>query len=101
MSGFHSRGVSRMSMYRVVLLASLAACSVPDYFLVDGQGGGSGSGSGHVDGGTDSMVDAAPGAATVANVSSTSSDGFYKAGQAISIQVTFSAAVTVDETGGT
>lgn len=90
-----------MRIYRVLLACALTACSVPDYFLVDGQGSGSGSGSGHVDGGADAVPDAAPGAALITNVTSTSNDGYYKAGDAISIKVTFDASVTVDETGGT
>ena len=86
-----------MTMYRALLACALTACSVPDYFLVDGHG----SGSGQMDAGADAVPDAAPGAALVTNVTSTATDGYFKAGDNISIKITFDASVTVDETGGT
>ena len=91
----------RASLY--LALATLTACSVPDFFLVDAGGGGSNDGGhdGSVDAKPDAALDAPPGAAVVTGVNSTTADGFYKAAAAISIQVTFDMAVTVDTTGGT
>ncbi|HUS29199.1 MAG TPA: hypothetical protein VMZ53_11830 [Kofleriaceae bacterium] len=86
----------RVSLY--LALAFVAGCSVPDFFLVDAGHGGDDGGA---DAKPDAALDAPPGAATISFVSSSNTDGYYKAADTISIQVTFSEAVTVDTTGGT
>src|SRR5207253_3051638 len=55
-----------------------------------------------VDAKPDAAIDAPPGAAQITNVTSSTANGYYKLGApAVSIQVTFDKAVTVDDTVGT
>jgi hypothetical protein len=91
----------RASLGLALALAFAAGCSVPDFFLVDARHIGDGGDDGGVDAKPDAVIDAPPGAAQITNVTSSTADGFYKSAGAISIQVTFDTAVTVDTTSGT